>query len=267
MASYLSPKLDVVVKMIFERNVALLGDFLLSVLDISEKDIEKITVLNPSASLDYPEEKKSIMDIKVELKNGRRVNVELQVRKVPEMIQRLHYYKARMVTEQLSSGNPYGNIVPTSCVALLDYTMYEDQFCHHTFRYYDKKHDVEFSAYEEINIVEIPKLKQETSNHALRCWLEFFNATEQEEFDMLSNQSEVMKNVVGVLANLSADEKARMIADAREKELRDQMSRERGAREEGKLEVARNLFKMGFPIIDIAKATELPVSTIETLLQ
>jgi len=267
MKQYLSAKLDVVFKMLFgdKHNVDILGDFLLTVLDIPKSDVQKITVLNPFVGLDQPEEKKSVMDVKVELAGGRRVNVEIQVRYVPDMVQRLHYYKAKMVTEQLSSGDPYTDIVPTSCVAVLDYRMYEDAYCHHAFRYYDKKRDVEFSGYEDIHILEIPKLEQDNSNPALVDWLRFLNAEKKEEFDMLAEKSEPMKKAVGVLAQLSADEKNRMIAEAREKELRDQMSRERGAERRGVEKVAFNLLNTGMSIEDIAKVTMLDKSDIEAL--
>ena len=90
---------------------------------------------------------------------------------------------------------------------------------------------------------------------------------------MLAEKSEPMKRAVGILARLSADEKARMIAEAREKELWDQMDREQGAREEGreegkkeeKLEIARGLLGMNMSIADIAKVTGLEPSEIELL--
>jgi predicted transposase/invertase (TIGR01784 family) len=217
------------------------------------------------------------MDIKVELTSGRRVNVEIQVRDIPDMIPRLHYYKAKMVTEQIGAGDPYGILAPSSCVAILDYLMYSDNYCHHTFRYYDRKHDVEFSDYEEIHILEIPKLERDDSNPGLRDWLRFLNAAKKEEFDMLAETSGAMKRAVGVLANLSADEKKRMIAEAREKELRDQISREQGAerrglaeglakgRTEGRTEIIYNMLKSGFSIVDIARVTGLSEAEIRQL--
>jgi predicted transposase/invertase (TIGR01784 family) len=279
MTEYLSPKLDVVAKMIFERNTDLLSDLLQSVLDIPE-GIEKLTILNPSPLIDDPEEKKSIMDIKVELKSGqsshvefqlRRSNLELQVREIPEIVPRLHYYKSRMVTEQLSPGDPYSIIVPISCVAILDFNLYDDAWCHHAFTFYDKEHDVEFSSFEEVHILEIGKWENDRSNQPLGRWLQFFNATEKEEFEMLSNESDVMRQAVGVLASLSADQTTRMIAEAREKELRDQMSRESGAlakgRVDGKREMARNLLNLGVSLDIIAKSSGLDETELRYLEQ
>jgi len=69
-----------------------------------------------------------------------------------------------------------------------------------------------------------------------------------------------------VLAKLSADDASRMLAEAHEKEIWDQMSRECIAKEEGKLEgkleTAHNLLNMGFSLADIAKATGLNESDL-----
>ena len=279
MEKYLSPKLDVVFKMIFgsSRDVEVLGDFLLTVLDIEPEEVQEIDILDPFVELDTPEEKKSILDVKVGLKSGRRVNVEIQLKKLPNLIPRIHYYKAKMVTEQIGVRDPYTRLAPTSCIIILDKPIYSDPYCHHQFRYYDVKRKVEFSDYEEIHILEIPKLEQDKSNPQLADWLRFLNMKQKEDFDMLAEKSEPMKKAVGILARLSADEKARMIAEAREKELWDQMDREQGAREEGrqegreegkkeeKLEIARGLLGMNMPIADIAKVTGLALSEIELL--
>jgi len=269
MRPYLSPKLDIVFKMIFgnEHNMDVLGDFLLTILDIPEKDVEEITVLNPFVALDEPDEKKSVLDLKVRLKSGRRVNVEIQIRSLPEMVQRLHYYKAKMVTEQMASGDPYTELMPTSCIAILDYQMYDDDYCHHAFQYYDKKRNVTFSDNEEIHILEIPKLERDNSNPKLADWLKFLNTDEKEVFDMLAEKSAPLRKAVGILAELSADEKSRMIAEAREKEWRDQMSRENGVRKQVQDEIITKLLAAGFDIAAIAKATELDVSEIEKLKQ
>jgi predicted transposase/invertase (TIGR01784 family) len=260
-----------------ERNVDILGAFLLTILDIPSEDVEQIVILNPYVGLDVPEEKKSIMDIKLELKSQRRINVELQVRDIPDIIPRLHYYKAKMVTEQIGSGDLYTALVPTSCVAILDYTMYDNDYCHHAFRYYDRKRDVEFSAYEEIHILEIPKLERDNSNPALCDWLRFLNAAKKEEFDMLAETNVAMKKAVGILADLSADDKKRMIAEAREKELRDQISREQGAkrkalaeglakgRTERDTEIVRNMLKLGFSLKDVTRVTGLSEAEIAGL--
>ena len=60
---------------------------------------------------------------------------------------------------------------------------------------------------------------------------------------------------------MSNDEKSRMAYEAREAEIHDQMTRIKTAREEGreegKIEMAKNLLKLGIDIEKIAVATNL----------
>jgi len=82
-----------------------------------------------------------------------------------------------------------------------------------------------------------------------------------------------MEKAVGVLKELSADERTRMLAEAREKARRDEASRLNGARREGREEgkkenailVARKLLGLNMPIDKIAEATDLSSEEIRAL--
>lgn len=65
----------------------------------------------------------------------------------------------------------------------------------------------------------------------------------------------------GVVKELSADEKARLIAESREKARRDYADQIKGAYRQ----VARNLLRMDMSVEKIAEATGLPVTEIERL--
>lgn len=68
---------------------------------------------------------------------------------------------------------------------------------------------------------------------------------------MLSNQSKAMRQAMDVLANISAEEKARIIAEAEEKALKDQVTRENSAWAEGFAEsYAEACASFGLPISD-----------------
>ena len=93
---------------------------------------------------------------------------------------------------------------------------------------------------------------------------------------MLATKTPELKKAVGVLKELSADERTRMLAEDREKARRDMASRLDGAREEGerkgreeglakgKLEVAQKLKAMGLSPEQIATATGLSLDEIES---
>jgi predicted transposase/invertase (TIGR01784 family) len=82
-----------------------------------------------------------------------------------------------------------------------------------------------------------------------------------------------MKAPIEKLLELNQDPMARMLFEAREKERRDNMARERGARQEGRqegerrkaIEIAKNVLHMKLPVPNIAKLTGLTVEEIKGL--
>ena len=94
---------------------------------------------------------------------------------------------------------------------------------------------------------------------------------------MLATKSPELKKAVGVLKELSEDERTRMIAEDREKARRDMVSRLNGARKEGerkgreegerkgRLEVTRKMKAMGISTDQIAAATGLSLEEIESI--
>lgn len=78
---------------------------------------------------------------------------------------------------------------------------------------------------------------------------------------MLAKKNVNIKKAYDLLQVISQDDNARMAYEARETEIRDQMTRMKSAEErgkiEGKIEDATNLLKLGVSIDIITKATGL----------
>ena len=133
--------------------------------------------------------------------------------------------------------------------------------------------------------MELPKLPRQTDNSALWYWMEFIRAEKEEELAMLERINPQMSKAVGVLKELSADERTRMLYEEREKARRDIASLMGGARQEGLQEglqkgrkegkkegkkegvnlTARNAIEMGMDIDSIIKLTGLSREEIENL--
>ena len=78
-------------------------------------------------------------------------------------------------------------------------------------------------------------------------------------------KSPVMKKATLRLLELSADEKARQLYEARLKEQRDSYAREQGAIKTHEAEMARSLLDLDMPIEQISSVTGLPHAEIEAL--
>ena len=82
---------------------------------------------------------------------------------------------------------------------------------------------------------------------------------------MLAERSPQMRKAVGVLKELSADERTRMLFEEREKARRDIASMVNGARQEQATMIARKLLKRNRPIDEIIEDTGLTFEEIEQL--
>ncbi|MCL2079974.1 MAG: Rpn family recombination-promoting nuclease/putative transposase [Oscillospiraceae bacterium] len=260
-------KSDFVFKLIFgdQKNVDILADFLKSVLDIPDEEYDRLTVVDPHVKKEFKDDKYGIFDVKIHTRSGNVIQVEIQVEPIPDMIPRIIYGQSKMVTEQIKSGQDWGVINKVVSIIILDYDFVKgtEQY-HHKFR--NRTEDgIEFTDLTEINTLELSKLPSDTDSSALWNWMKFIKSDDGEVLDMIAERNPQIRKAVGVLKELSADERTRMLFDEREKARRDVASRMAGARRDGHIDVAKNLVKMGMTIDSIIQATGLSKEEIKSL--
>ena len=81
-----------------EENKAVLQDFLDCVLDIPAQDIEDLELLDKEFHNDSVNDKTGILDVKLRLKDGTVIDIEIQNRWNDEFAQRTVFYWAKMYT-------------------------------------------------------------------------------------------------------------------------------------------------------------------------
>jgi predicted transposase/invertase (TIGR01784 family) len=284
---FLPPKNDVVFRLLFgdKRNGDLLRDFLQSVLTLPANDFAEITIVDPHLFRKYPDKKLGILDLKAKTKSGTIIHIEIQLADFPQMRERIVFYDAGLITDQIDEGEEYGVIKRAITILIVDYVLIsESPYYHNRFTLYDPSSAVEFTDLIEIHTLELPKLP-ETADNYLWHWLRFLRAESKEDLDMVAQASPKLGKVVVKLLKLSKEERARMLYEAQIKQERDDRARMRGAREEGlaegkakgkteglaegekreRIEIARKLLKMKLPLEQIVKATGLSCEAIENL--
>jgi predicted transposase/invertase (TIGR01784 family) len=231
-------KSDFVFKLIFgdQRNVDILTEFLMSVLDIPKEEYEKLTIIDPHVKKESKDDKYGIVDVKIQTKSGGIVHVELQLWFIPEMKERSVFYQSKMVTEQILSGQNYSKIKRVVSIIITDYKLIPDDNDYiHQFRYRTKD-GVEFTDLTEIDTLELVKLPANADSTDLWYWMEFIKTDRGDVLDMLAEKNPKIKKAVGILKELSADERNRMLFDEQEKMRRDIASMMGGAKKEGIME-------------------------------
>lgn len=215
----LSPVNDHVFKRVFGKHLRVLAGFLSAVLEMPI-DASDIRVLDPNFRAERDDDKLGVLDVKVETRNGV-IDVEVQVQPHLHLKKRLLYYTSRMFVEQIDKGQNYGKLTRAVSIMIVDFELIKtDSAFHHRYRLYDQKNMLEYSDALEINVLEIPKVREDETS-PVSAWLRFFAAKTEDEFMSLAQTSPAMEEAWGVIKELSADERERLLAEDREKTRRD----------------------------------------------
>jgi predicted transposase/invertase (TIGR01784 family) len=271
----LPPKNDLVFKLLFgdERNVDILRDFLLAVLDISVEELEIIRVSDPHLLREHEVDKLGILDVKVKSSEGVTINIEIQVSPANFLISRMEWYNAKMLTGQMKINDTYEKVGRAITILITDFELFsQDTVYHHCFVRYDIINKIQLSNTTAIHVLELPKRNAESDGSQLWDWMYFLSAIKREEFEMVAEKNEKVGQAFGRLEVLSQDERNYLLYEARERERIDNLMREREAREEGMekgMEKARQVFKLHLenkPLEEIAEICKLPLEDVKKLL-
>ena len=265
---YLLPKVDLIFKLLFgdERNREILKEFLLSVLRLPEEEYEEIIFVDPHLLPEYDGDKLGILDVKVKLKKGKILDIEIQVNPSDVMRERVVFYVSKMVTEQISYGGDYEEIKKVISILIADYELIDNSpKYHHRFTLYDTENKVEFTDLIEINTLELEKLPQVEDGTMLWNWLKFLSSENEEDFEMVAEKNPQIKNAVERLAEISSDEETRRLYESRHKMEWDIRGRERKAVKNNQIATAKNLLQMNLSAENISVATGLALKEVKEL--
>ena len=253
---------DLVFKLIFgsEKNIDILEDFLKAALRLPDEEYSHLIITNPYSTIDKIDDKTVILDVKVYTKSRHIINVEMQVANAPELRNRIVFYSAKSLTEQMNRGDDY-TLKKVVNILITDFVLIkENDVCHNIYHLHDQNTGSTFTELIEVNTLEIPKLK-ECDESPLTDWLRFLSTDKEEELKMLGKKNEKIKKATNHLYELSQDEKTRMLYDAREKAKWDEQSRLKGTR----LEIAKNFLKMGLTPQQVMTGTGLGMDDVEKI--
>ncbi len=199
------------------------------------------------------------------------------------MYERILFYAARMITEQIGKGEDYEQIKPVISIIIADHSLLSgDSPYHHCFRLYDAQVKKEFPhRLMEIHTLEIPKLPSRGGSSRLWSWLRFFAAKTEGDFEMVAKKDAVLSETYHALQELSSDEYTRWLAESREKARRDEYARnayrndlaekrglKKGRKEGGRekaLTIARAALKKGIAVEVIAEISGLSLKEVLAL--
>lgn len=224
---FIPPKSDVAFKELM-RNEEVRRHFISDVLDIPLEKIKSVRLENTFLSRRNRQEKQCILDVKMQLNDESRINVELQIRRLAYWDKRSLFYLARMYTDGLFSGQRYDRLKKCIVIDILDFPGDENPDYHKVYHLRDKKGRL-YSDQFEVHIIELTK---KLSGDRLDDWIRLLRIGSKEELEnMHSGNAGVVKAIDEVrVMNLSRRLKAWY--DARQRDQRDRWAIEDAIKED-----------------------------------
>jgi predicted transposase/invertase (TIGR01784 family) len=263
----LLPKNDFLFKLIFgdERNERLLKSFLRAILVLPDDEFD-LVFLDTHLKPEFFDDKLCVIDIRIKTQSGKQINIEMQVAKTADIFERICFYQAKMLLEQIGEGGWYGSVKKVISIIVTDFRVIEggdENRYHHCYRMHDSVDGTYFGDVKEIHVLELPKLPEDSDSTSAWDWAKFISAESEEELKMIAEKSEVMKDAVGELYRVSSDADVRRQYEMRERVRMDAIARERyleqyakqladNYRTEGRTELL-DLLKSGKTLAEILK--------------
>lgn len=165
--------------------------------------------------------RQGILDVKVFLYDGTRINLEMQLRRQKFWEKRSLYYLAKMYVDVLFIGDNFDRLRRCVGISILDFDLTENSRYHSVFRMRDEVGE-DYSDLLELHIIELRKTL--TGNSRIDDWVRLFNARTEEDLDMIKTKNIGVQKAKYVIREMSLSESLREMADYYRKKKMDRKS-------------------------------------------
>ena len=270
-----------------EENKACLQDFLECVLDMPVGMIADLELLDKELSKDAISDKTGILDVKLRLKGGTTIDIEIQNSWSAEFIPRTLFYWSKMYIEGFKEGEPYTSLTRCIAINLISQGFKLNSEVHSAYSIQEQKSHQPLTDLLEIHFLNLSavkgaKIRQTVTTQKqekLLNWLRFIETDDKKERAMLAMTSPVLQMLNEKIDVLSLNPEERKLYESRMKlksdiatisEVQYNAGIERGktlglaeGSRQKALETAAAFKRFGFDIDKIAEGTGLSREGIE----
>lgn len=205
-------KEDYAAKKLFE-NKTVLKQFISDVLSIPMERIVSVKTVNPFLKR-LRKKKQGILDVKAELNDDTKINIEIQICPQTFWERRQLFYLCRMYDEDLDEGDGYSKVKKCISIAILDFDLSKREKYHSIYRLRDEYGNI-FSEHLELHTIELrKKLKGEDP---LDDWVRLFNAETMEDLDNMTIVSRGIWEAIRIIKRMNI---VQMLKEEHEQEIK-----------------------------------------------
>ena len=177
-----------------------------------------VTITNPIELGNAFSDKDFILDIRVEMSDGRLIDLEMQMTNEYNWPERSISYAARTF-DSLPTGKDYIEVKPIHSIGFLNFTLFPQapEF-YATYQLMNIKTHQLYSSKFSIHVVDLSRIDlatEEDSEYEIDRWAKLFKASTWEELFMIAKNNPTLMQASNDLYEINADELMRQKARAR----------------------------------------------------
>lgn len=259
-----------------KENKDIMIEFLSLVTQLSKDDFDDIRIENSEYIPLFYNDKIGRLDIKIRLHDGRKIDVEMQNTYFDYYPKRSIFYCSKLIHEHFMSGFQYTQLKKCIAINVLNSPFKLSGKIHSIYQIRETEEQTLLDELLEIHFLDLTKLPKENLT-SLEKWLMFIKTDSKEERTMLAQGNPMMTKASKVMDIFYLDEQERkryeaaweyesdrlsMISESERKGL--ERGKSLGSRQ-AKLETAKTMLTMGYPLNDICKISGLSQAEVEAL--
>lgn len=159
----------------------------------------------------------------------------MQVNRESDYKERTLFYWSKLFSEDLKTGQEYGDLKRTICVNIINFNLFECDEYHSEFYLMENSRHELLSDKLAIHFFELKKIKNAAEYKPMLDWLRLIDAETEDELMTIQQTTTIpeVKKTIVKLRHMSADEQVRQEAFRREMRLHDEATQMGNAKREG----------------------------------
>lgn len=204
---------DFAIKRVLHNKKALKG-LLSSLLDIPVDEIRSLEFADSVLGAEYVEEHGGILDIRILMNRGKRINVEMQIRFFEGWEERSLFYLSRMFVEGFEKGEDYKTIEACIHISILGYSLSEAEGFYSVIELRNRKTGRLYSDKFSLRVLYLNKVDDATEEEkqtGVYRWAKMISATDWEVLEEMAAQDEYRSAALEELKKINADKELRYL--------------------------------------------------------